>query len=348
MLNLFQETLFGRALRGERTERPPVWLMRQAGRSDPAYRLLRESFPLELEELFLNVEFATHASLLPLRWGVDALIIFQDILTLCGAIGAPFIFRPGPVIVSPIKTLHELGTLHRFDPVETLPHIATIFTWMRRHAGDAIPLLGFAGAPLTILSFLLEGSSPGPTIPKTRQFLTHYAREAHATLAFITEMTIEYLKYQSKSGATVVQLFESAAQWFSRHEYLEFALPYQQQVISALKGVVPTIFFARLTDTHILLEDLNAAGADVLSLPSTCTIKEARRQLGESLVVQGNFNNQLLAGGSTEAIAEQVLACILSGECRGHIFNLDHGILANTPHENVLYLVKSVRSFRTT
>lgn len=155
------DSLLLRAARGEITERPPVWFMRQAGRSDPEYRSLRQSISLNLEELFQTPDIAGRISLLPARWGVDALIIFLDILSPLGPMGAPFIFRPGPKPLRPLKSIQEFLTLHEFDMAEELDYVAQTFKQMRQGAGPAMPLIGFAGAPLTLLAFLAEGGSPG-------------------------------------------------------------------------------------------------------------------------------------------------------------------------------------------
>lgn len=337
-----------RALRGETTERPPIWLMRQAGRSDPAYRALRASTPLELEQLFRTPELAARISLMPQRWGVDALIIFSDILSPLAPMGAPFVFRPGPRLETPFAGPEDFETLREFDMAEEMPHIEETFRLLRRAAGAGIPLLGFAGAPLTLLAFLAEGGSPAPDLPRTRAFLGQYPGGARRVLEKLARMTVEYLNYQVAAGACAFQLFESCAHYFSRDEYLAFAVPAQQIIFDSLKGTAPGIFFARLADGHIPLEEMRASGADVFSIPSTYSIREAREIFGASTVLQGNLDNRLLALGSCDEIALAASACIESGGCRGHIFNLNHGILAGTPHENVAFLVEHVRQYRRT
>jgi uroporphyrinogen decarboxylase len=344
-MDVLQNTLFLRAARGEVTERPPIWLMRQAGRSDPAYRALRDSVPLELEELFRTPDLAARISLLPARWNVDALIIFQDILTPLSHMGAPFVFRPGPQLVSPLCDLRDYESLHVFDIEEEMSYVGNTFHLMRQHAGPSVPFLGFAGAPLTLFAFLAEGGSPGHDLIKTRQLLNNHPGLVHKVLDRITKVTTDYLLYQIACGACAVQLFESAAQWFTRQEYVEFALPSQQRIFSAIKDAAPTLFFARLLDAHITLHDLEASGAGILSLPAHYSIRQTRNELGAAKVVQGNLDNRLLVEGPLESIAEAARKCIDEGECRGHIFNLSHGILAETPYEHVLFLVDFVREY---
>lgn len=333
-------TLFERAARGEATERPPVWLMRQAGRTDPAYNALKEEAGLPLEDLFRHPDLAAEISLLPRRIGVDAIIYFQDILTPLTPMGAHFRFRPGPVLDPPVRTRADVARLRHYDVAAELPFIPAIFEQIHRALGGALPVLGFAGAPLTLAVFLAEGGSFGASAPRALAMLRDAPGVAHELLDRLTAMTMDYLMLQVASGVAAVQLFESAAYLFDEALYREFALPYQQRIFAALKGRVKTIVFAR-DWPHVA--DLGAAGADIVSLPSSVTIREARAVLGPNQVVQGNLSNRLLAEGTPEAIDEAAKACITAGECRGHIFNLDHGLLRQTPFERVQQVVQTVR-----
>jgi uroporphyrinogen decarboxylase len=329
-----------RAARGERTGRVPVWLMRQAGRTDPAYRALKAESGLPLEDLFRHPEWAARLSLLPQRIGVDAIIFFQDILTLLAPMGAPFVFAPGPVFERAVRTAGDIDALHGYDVAAELGFVPETFRLIHEALAGELPVLGFAGAPLTLLYFLAEGKSFGHEAPAAQALLEDDPASAHRLLDKLTVMTIDYLKLQVEAGAAALQLFESAAYLLTEQTYREFALPYQQRIFDALRGTVPTIMFAREWNN---LEQLGAAGADILSLPSTVTITEARRRLGDGLVVQGNLDNRLLAEGSHEDIAAAARACIADGGRRGHIFNLNHGLLKETPFENVQYLIQVVK-----
>lgn len=344
-MNAIYDSLFWRAVRGEVTARPPVWFMRQAGRSDPRYRALRASVPLDLEQLFQTPDIAAEISLLPALWGVDALIIFLDILSPLGPMGAPFVFRPGPQLEASLASVGDFLALHNFDMAREMPYVAETFARMRNATSSTVPLIGFAGAPLTLLAFMAEGGSPGAGLKRTRELLQRYPREMRRVLGTLTTTITDYLKYQCACGAHIVQLFESAAYLFTRAEYLEFALPCQQQIFEALRGTAPGVFFARVLDEQLAVTDLGAAGADIVSLSTTRSIREVREVLGTSAVVQGNLDNQLLAKGPLEAIAEAARACIEAGECRGHIFNLNHGILPHTPHDHVTFLVDYVKRY---
>lgn len=329
-----------RAARGETTPRPPVWLMRQAGRTDPKYNALKERLGKPLEALFRDPEAAVEISLLPKRLGVDAIIYFQDILTILEPMGVNFVFRPGPVTDTPVRNAQDVNALQDCDPAEALPFIRETFAGIYDRLDGEMPVLGFAGAPLTLLVFMVEGKSFGTGADHALAFLREEPETAHKLLEKLAEMTVRYLRYQIDSGAAAVQLFESAAYLLDRKQYEEFALPYHQRIVSAIRGSVPTIMFAREWDR---VEDLAASGADILSLPSSLSIAEARARIGNDRVVQGNLDNRLLAEASFDEIAEATRACIESGERRGHIFNLSHGLLRETPYENIEHMMKVIR-----
>jgi uroporphyrinogen decarboxylase len=334
--------LFQRAARGEITERTPVWLMRQAGRTDPAYIALKERAGLPLEDLFRHPELAAEISLLPKRLGVDAIIYFQDILTPLTPIGAHFVFAPGPKLAEPIRSTAQIDALTSFDPAMELPFIGETFRLLRESLDGELPVLGFAGAPMTLAVFMIEGGSfaGGET---ALQFMAEEPAAFHRLLEKLTDMTVDYLKYQAEVGAVCVQLFESAANIVDMAQYREFGLPYQQRIFEAMGGVVPTIMFAREWDD---VESLGEAGADIVSLPSTISIKNARDVLGDNQVVQGNLDNGLLARGSLEEIEVATRSVIKAGGHRGHIFNLSHGLLRDTPYENVQHVVRVARETR--
>lgn len=343
MTQKLQNDTFIRALRGETTPYTPIWMMRQAGRTDPAYLKLKEEAALPLEDLFRHPAYATEITLLPKRFGVDALIYFQDILTPLTPMGAHFVFAPGPKLVDKVESVADVDRLHGYDVEAELPFVQYTFESILDQLGEALPVLGFAGSPLTLAVFILEGKSFGETASRAMAFMAEHPEALHRLLDRITEMTIAYLKYQARCGVAAVQLFESAAFLLTPDQYQEFALPYQQRIFAALKGVVPTINFAREWNS---LEDLDAGGADVISLPSTIHLRDARAQLGANRVFQGNVDNHLLAYGSEEDIAAAVEDCVLAGEHRGHLFNLSHGLLRETPFERVLKLVEQVHAVR--
>lgn len=336
-------SLFERAASGEHTERTPVWLMRQAGRSDPEYCRMREATGLPLEELFRHAGHAIEISLLPKRFRVDAIIFYQDILTPLSPMGAHFVFRPGPRLESPLDSLDKLENLHTYAVAEHMGFVRETLLGIRGRLQGEIPVLGFAGAPLTLAVFIIEGGSFGATAEKSLTFLRKHPEAAHRLLNKLAEMTVDYLRYQADCGVAAVQLFESAAYLLDDETYREFALPYQQRIFAALKGTVKTIQFAREWRD---LDTLAASGADILSLPAEISIAEARTKLGPGQVLQGNVDNKLLLSADFEPVRRAAEQCLREGGHTGHIFNLSHGLLKETPFENVTRLVELVREFR--
>jgi uroporphyrinogen decarboxylase len=341
MARPLQNDLVLRAARRERTERTPVWLMRQAGRFDPAYRRLRESADAPLEVFFRTPDLAAEISLLPRRFGVDAIIFFGDILIPLAPMGADFVFRPGPVLDRPIRTRADIDALRAFDPAEKLPFVGQILRRVREALNGELPLLGFAGAPLTLLFFLAEGGSPGPDPQHARALLHDAPQEAHRLLACLADMTADYLGYQIDSGADAVQLFESNADLLSPAEYREFAHPYHVRVFRRLARRVPTILFAREQPD---VELMATSGADVLSVGSCVNLAEAQSRVGARVALQGNVDNQLLAQGTPAQIDAAVQACIAAGSHQGHILNLNHGVLKETPVDNVCRMIAAAKA----
>lgn len=332
--------LFERAARGESTPRPPIWLMRQAGRTDPRYNALREADGRPLEALFSDADTAAEVSLLPKRFGVDAIIYFQDILTPLTPAGCPFMFRPGPVTHTPIRDAADVDQIHAFDVADELPFIGQTFKNVLRTLEGELPVLGFAGGPVTLAVFMIEGKSFGDSAANALAFFRNQPAATRKLIDVLTGITIDYLKYQIASGAFAVQLFESAAYLLSPEQYRELALPTHQRIFSALRGLAPTIMFAREWG-HV--PDLDASGADILSLPSDIAITRAREIAGPGRVVQGNLSNRLLCNGPIDAIERQARTIVEAGQRRGHIFNLDHGLLRETPVEHVQHLVRFIR-----
>ena len=330
-----------RAARREPTERTPVWLMRQAGRFDPAYRALRERSGLKLEQAFRHAEHCAEISLLPQRFGVDAIILFQDILTPLAPMGAPFVFRPGPVLESPIRRHRDIESLHAYDVRAELPFVAEALHMVKASLDGGLPLLGFAGAPLTLAFFLIEGGSPGERPERAWTFMRSEPRLCHELLEKLADMTADYLLMQIDAGADVVQLFESVADLISREQYEAFAHPYHRAILSKLETRAPTVLFVKEQPFVDLMVD---SGADVLSVGSCVDLTEAGRSHGDRVAFQGNVDNRLLAAGPLDAIDRKVERCVRAGGRTGHILNLNHGLLRDTPVENVHRLIETARS----
>lgn len=329
-----------RALRGERTERTPVWLMRQAGRFDPAYRQLRAARGLELEELFAHPEYAAEITTLPLRFGVDAAILFQDILTLLGPMGAPFIFRPGPLLDHPIRSAADANRLAVYEPSNRLGFVFESIHRALDRIEEGVPLLGFAGAPFTLLAFLTCGKSPSVDASPLAAFLSDHPGAAAALLGRIAEVTAAYLRCQIDAGVHAVQLFESCADLVDASTYQDWALPYQRRVFAALRGAeAPTILFAK----GIAPEMMASSGASAISVGSGVSLGSARRAMSGG-GVQGNLDNGLLLHGTPEEVRKASEQCIKEGRHVGHVLNLGHGVLKDTPVANVEAMITAAHS----
>ncbi len=330
-----------RAARRERTERTPAWLMRQAGRFDPEYRRIRQASGLPLEELFCKPDLAAEISLLPKRFGVDAIIFFQDILTPLAPMGARFVFRPGPILEVPIRTTDDLESLERFDADRELPFVATTLRLVGDALAGELPLLGFAGAPLTLAFFLIGGGSSGANGARVHTLMRESPALFHSLLDRLADMTVDYLRLQIESGVDVIQLFESMADRVSRSEYEEFAHPYHVKIFSELNGRVPKILFAK---DQTAVDLMASSGADVCSVSACVDLAQAKRQFGDRVAFQGNVDNRLLVDGSFEDIDAAVRRCLRAGGHEGHILNLGHGLLKDTPVENVRRFIEASRS----
>ncbi len=339
-MRTLKNDLLIRAARRQRTERTPVWMMRQAGRFDPEYRRLRDAAAVPLEVLFRSPEPAAEISLLPKRFGVDAIIFYQDILTPLAPLGTEFLFRPGPVLEHPVRTQADIDRLRLFDPAAELPFVSRELSLIRRALDDELPLLGFAGAPLTLAFFLIEGSSPGQTPTHAAAILRDNPTALHRLLDKLATLTADYLAYQIESGADAVQLFESCGDLLTKSQYREFAHPYHVQVFERLATRVPTILFVK---EQPLIDLMAASGADVISVGKCVDLATAKAQVGDHVALQGNVDNQLLVNGTLEQIDATVAECVRAGNHQGHILNLNHGILKQTPFENGCRFVEACR-----
>jgi uroporphyrinogen decarboxylase len=262
------------ALRGHATPRTPVWLMRQAGRFDPEYHRVRAEAGLELEDLFRHPEFAARITMLPLRLGVDAAILYQDILTPLTPLGAHFVFRPGPVLQRPVRTADDVARLGTLDPRRDQPFVAESIQRALQLLDGQVPLLGFSGAPFTLLAFLVAGQSPGDGAA-VHTFLREHEAAAHELLGRLADAMAAYLLDQVDAGVHAVQLFESCADLVDADGYRTWCLPYQVRALAPLAGRVPRILFARDVQDLSLL-----GGADAYSLATGVDLGAARAHFG--------------------------------------------------------------------
>jgi uroporphyrinogen decarboxylase len=322
--------LFLRACRCEPVPRLPVWMMRQAGRYLPEYRELRA------KHSFLQVcktpELAVEVSLQPFRrLGVDAIIIFSDILIPAEAMGLRLELEDaGPNLPEPVRSEADIRRLHAFDPEQNTGFLMEAVRRTVRYAGPEVPVLGFAASPWTLACYMVEGRTK-EGFAAVKGFLYHQPKAFRELLRCIAQATIPYLKAQIRAGVTAVQLFDTWCGELDLADYTEFALPAAQEVISGLGHAVPVIYYSKAS--HHLLPSILKTGADVLSVDWRISLSELRRIAGPDVALQGNLDPAILFGPQ-EKIRDATLGLISELCGRGHILNLGHGILQHTPVEN--------------
>jgi uroporphyrinogen decarboxylase len=335
--NLSRRELFLRACRCQPVPRVPVWIMRQAGRYLPEYRALRAKH--SFLEVCKTPELAVEVSLQPFRLlGVDAVIVFSDILIPAEAMGLGLeLSDAGPVLPNPIRSRRDVRSLRLFDPTYETRAILDAIGLLRNELGPEVPIIGFAGAPWTLACYLVEGQTKQgfANLKKLRYSDPQLLREL---LAFVAHATARYLRAQIDAGATAVQLFDTWAGELSIPDYDQFALPATQQLISELApDSVPVILYSK--GTSHLLPGLARSGATVLSVDWRVNLHDLRTRIAPRLAVQGNVDPCALLGCEDE-IQSAVSAAIADTCGLGHILNLGHGILPSVPVENAKAFVR--------
>jgi uroporphyrinogen decarboxylase len=315
--------------------------MRQAGRYMSEYRAIREK--RTLLEICRTPELATEVTLQPIRaLGVDAAILFADILLPLEPMGAPFEFAAGegPVFSSPIRTHADVECLRIIDPEESLPHVLAAIRLLKKELSGKTPLIGFAGAPFTLASYLIEGGKSSNYLEAKR--MMYSAPETWSLLMQkLSEVVRRYLLAQIAAGADAVQLFDSWIGALSTTDYVEYVQPHVRHILSGLAETgVPVIHFG--TGTGSLLELQRDAGGTVIGVDWRTPIDDARRRLGNGVAVQGNLD-PLLLFAPREVCERRVLDVLQrAGSAPGHVFNLGHGILPQTPVDNVKHVTDFV------
>ena len=335
-----------RAAKGEILPRPPVWMMRQAGRYMQIYRELRDKYP-SFRERSENADLAIEISLQPWRaFQPDGVIMFSDILTPLAGIGIPFdiIESKGPIIDSPIRTQAQVDQLNPLDPDQSLPFIKTILKTLRQEVGNKSTVLGFVGAPWTLAAYAVEGKgSKSYSVIKGMAFSEPSV--LHQFLDKLADMIATYVRYQIDCGAQVVQMFDSWAGQLTPQDYDVFALPYQQKVVRLVKETHPhTPLILYISGSAGVLERMAKSGVDIISVDWTVDLAEARQRLGKSMMVQGNIDPGVLFG-SQSFIRERIIDTIRKAGNQGHILNLGHGVLVGTPQDNVRFFFETAKRF---
>ena len=335
------EMRFLKACRREVTDATPIWLMRQAGRYMPEYRALRAKHTLL--EICKTPDLACEVTLQPMQLGVDALILFADILLPLEPMGAPFEFAKGegPVVHEPIRTKEQVERLRVIDPEEGLGYVLKAIRAVRAH-NPPVPLIGFAGAPFTLASYLIEGGKSSH-FEKTKRLMYSEPATWNALMGKLAEVVRRYLRAQVAAGAECVQLFDSWVGQLSPDDYRDYVQPHVKHVLHDLTDV-PVIHFG--TGTHTLLELQRDAGGDVIGLDWRTPLDEGWKRIGHDHAVQGNLDPTVLFApvDVVKAHAKRILDRARDGGKRraGHVFNLGHGILPETPVATVKALVDFV------
>jgi uroporphyrinogen decarboxylase len=332
--------LFLRACRGEKVERVPTWIMRQAGRYLPEYRGVREK--VDFLTLCRTPELAAEVTIQPVeRLGVDAAILFSDILIPAAPMGLRIAFDPGPKIDAPVRTEADVARLRVPDPEETVPFVYETIRIVRRRLDGQVPLIGFGAAPFTLAAYLVEGSG-SRNFENVKRLLFAEPATAHRLLDKVAATSRKYLAAQVRAGAQAIQLFDTWAGILSPADYREFALRWARRVIDGLRDLgVPLIYFA--LDSGHLLEEIRECGAHVVGIDWRTPLNEASRRLDGRFVLQGNLDPCVLMA-PPPVIAERARHVLEEGAgAPGHIFNLGHGILPETPVDHARALIEAVR-----
>jgi uroporphyrinogen decarboxylase len=339
------------AARGERAARTPVWFMRQAGRSLPEYRAVRG--PGSILDAIKRPDVAAEITLQPVRrYGVDAAVLYSDIVVPPHAVGFGIDVAPGtgPVAEAPLRTRADLDRLGELDADEHVPYVLDTVRILAAELPATVPLLAFAGAPFTVASYLIEGR-PSKTYQHTKRMMHTDPALWHAVMERLTQQSVSFIDGQLRAGARAFQLFDSWAGALSHDDYRRFVLPHSTAVFTQLAERhpgVPGIHFGIGCD-HLLEQFLQAARGDgastpVLGLDWRTTIGSARRRMGSDLVIQGNLDPSLVLAGPVAALAGTDAVLDDNGGHPGHIFNLGHGVQPDTDPDVLAAVVERVHA----
>lgn len=326
------------ALHCQNKERPPVWLMRQAGRYMASYRALRKKY--SFLEMCHEPDLITKVTLLPIdAYGMDAAILFSDILVIPEAMGLGLQFKEdiGPIIEHPIKESKDIDHIP-FPAMEKLEFVQKGIHQLKECL--SVPLLGFCGAPFTIASYMIEGQS-SRDLKKTKQWMFSHPQEFHRLLRVIADWSIHYLHLQIEAGVNAIQIFDSWANLLAYPQFIEFSLEYLHLILKAIDSSIPVIIFCR--GSSVFASEITKIRPAAISLDWNCDITCVRQIIPDSIAIQGNLDPQVLL--APKSVIEKETNRILDGMTgdSGFIFNLGHGILPETPEESVRILVECIK-----
>ena len=340
---MIKNDLFLRALKGETVERPPVWMMRQAGRYLPDFMKLKEKY--DFFTRCRTPELATEITVMPIHQvGTDAAILFSDILVVPQAMNIDVEMKPGvgPWLPSPVRTTEDVHKVIVPDVEETLGYVLDAIKMTKKELNDEVPLIGFAGSPWTILCYTVQGQG-SKNFDIAKKFCFTNPQAAHTLLQKITDTTIAYLKAKVAAGVDAVQVFDSWGGMLSPQDYQEFSWKYIQQIIDALKEEIPVIAFGK--GCWFALDKMAVSGAAALGVDWTCSPQNARKLTGGKITLQGNFDPSRLYSPPSE-IKRMVHQMINEFGKDRYIANLGHGILPDIPVENAIAFVEAVKEYK--
>lgn len=335
--------LFLRALRGEEVERPPVWMMRQAGRYLPDFMKLKAKY--DFFTRCRTPEIATEITVMPIdQVGTDAAILFSDILVVPQAMGIPFVMKDGvgPWLDNPVRSVASVDKVVVPDVEEELGYVMDAIKMTKAELDGSVPLIGFAGSPWTILCYTVEGQG-SKSFDKAKGFCFSQPEAAHLLLQKITNTTIKYLKAKIRNGVNAVQVFDSWGGMLAPNDYQEFSWKYIQQIVDALKGEAPVIVFGK--GCWFALDKMASSGASAVGLDWTVTPQQARRWTKNSITLQGNYDPSRLLSPISEI--ERGVKEMIDGFGKDkYIANLGHGILPNISVDNAQAFVNAVKNYK--
>ncbi|MBI6120977.1 uroporphyrinogen decarboxylase [Salegentibacter maritimus] len=340
---MIKNDLFLKALKGETVERPPVWMMRQAGRYLPDFMKLKEKY--DFFTRCRTPELATEITVMPIHQvGTDAAILFSDILVVPQAMNIEVEMKPGvgPWLPNPIRTTKAVEEVIVPNIEETLGYVMDAIKMTKQELNNEVPLIGFAGSPWTILCYAVQGQG-SKNFDKAKKFCFTNPIAAHQLLQKITDTTIAYLKAKVEAGVDAVQIFDSWGGMLSPVDYQEFSWKYIQQIIDALKDDIPVIAFGK--GCWFALNEMANSGASALGVDWTISARNARYLSGGKITLQGNFDPSRLYSPPAE-IKKMVTQMINEFGKDRYIVNLGHGILPDIPVENAKAFVEAVKEYK--
>lgn len=341
-LSALKNDLFLRACKKQNVERTPIWIMRQAGRYLPEYRAVRAKS--DFLTMCKTPELAAEVTIQPVDIiGVDAAILFSDILVIPEAMGMHLEMNEGkgPVFPNPIRTVDDAKKLKEIDPAKELKYVLDAVSLTKKNLDNRVPLIGFSGSPWTLLTYMVEGKG-SKNFSEVKKLIYNNPELAHYILDKLSKTIADYLSAKIEAGCNAVQIFDTWGGILSQKDFQEFSLQYVEKIISQIKRKdEPVIFFAK--GVHFKLDKMANIGADVLGLDWTMDLGEVRKQVGDKVALQGNLDPAVLYANK-DHIKKEVMQVLESfGKGNGHIFNLGHGVLPDIDPENVKALVRFVK-----